>query len=764
MHRDNQEDNKFKDLREKAEASLPRPSWIEDVTKVSIDDIQHLVHELRVHQAELESQNEELRRAQLELQESKDRYVDLYDFAPVGYFTLDKEGKILEVNLSGTLLVNRKKRSLIRLPFLTLVLRDDYAVFFNFLRRVFQQPVKQNCELRLQKHGSGPVDVRIEGISLEAEGEICRIAVSDITELKQAEEEMLSTQTRVLSSMAEGVCVCDDKGGILFTNAAFDAMFGYARNELLGKSALELEECLGEEIATTLPKGLAESTANGHWSGDLIGCRKDGATFDAHVRMNVLESFGKWRLIAVWEDITALRQTERALRTSEHRFRTIFESANDLIFIKDRSSAYTHVSPSFAKLFDRNPADIVGMNYKDLFGREGAAYEKDVDTRVFDGQTIEEESTKTINGVTRRFQEVRVPLRDDSGNVIGLCGIARDITERRARQLWPRHEAEAPLSSVMRKTLKLALHAAKRESVVLLQGESGSGKDHLARYIHDHSERSGGPYFSINCAALPTALAESELFGHERGSFTGAHARKRGLLELAEGGTLLLNEIGDLPPALQAKLLTFLDTRKFTRVGGEKEISVNARLIFATNKDLQKEVETGRFRQDLFYRINVVSITVPPLRDRIEDIPVLAHELLAELASELQITYAPSMGPEFETALVKYDWPGNIRELRNDLERSLMLSEGRSLHLILPSIKQDQQKWFHEPVFPSDGKTLHDVADELIESLCLEALRRCNDNRRRAARMLGISRDSFYRYMKRFGLLSARESDQREFE
>lgn len=170
-------------------------------------------------------------------------------------------------------------------------------------------------------------------------------------------------------------------------------------------------------------------------------------------------------------------------------------------------------------------------------------------------------------------------------------------------------------SPVMQTVLAACREAAGTDSLVLLLGESGSGKDYLARYIHNHSKRAVGPYLSINCAAVPEELAESELFGHEHGAFTGTQGRKRGLLELAENGTLLLNEIGDLSLRLQAKLLTFLDTRKFTRVGGEKEVSVNARIIVATNRDLEKEAATGRFRQDLFYRLNVLSIEVPPLRE-----------------------------------------------------------------------------------------------------------------------------------------------------
>ena len=217
------------------------------------------------------------------------------------------------------------------------------------------------------------------------------------------------------------------------------------------------------------------------------------------------------------------------------------------------------------------------------------------------------------------------------------------------------------------------------KSVILLLGESGAGKDYLAKYIHERSNYSSGSYFSINCAAVPLELAESELFGHEAGAFTGAGRRKRGLLELAEGGTLLLNEVGELSPALQAKFLTFLDTRTFTRVGGQQNIRVNARILAATNRDLQHEISIGRFRADLYYRLNVFSIRVPPLRERIEDLPILVAELLSILAKELQMSFSPELTVGEMAKLYNYHWPGNIRELRNVLERAVILSGGGTI-------------------------------------------------------------------------------------
>jgi transcriptional regulator with PAS, ATPase and Fis domain len=231
-------------------------------------------------------------------------------------------------------------------------------------------------------------------------------------------------------------------------------------------------------------------------------------------------------------------------------------------------------------------------------------------------------------------------------------------------------------STTMKHGLEKAWLVAQSYSTVLLLGESGSGKDYLARYIHDQSKRSDGPFFSINCAALPPELAESELFGHEEGAFTGARGRKRGLIELAAEGTLVLNEIGEIPLLLQAKLLTFLDTLQFVRVGGQSHVKANVRIIAATNKDLQRMVSGGNFREDLFHRLNVITIHVPALRERLEDLPALAQALLAEVMKSTGEAMTAELQQETLQAMARYSWPGNIRELRNVLERCLVLSSG----------------------------------------------------------------------------------------
>lgn len=440
-----------------------------------------------------------------------------------------------------------------------------------------------------------------------------------------------------------------------------------------------------------------------------------------------------------------------ALRESEQRFRTIFEGAQDCILIKGLSLRYTLVNPAMERLFGLPASKMIGLTHEQLFGPEGAAYVREVDTRVLGGESVEEEHTRRIKGIPFTFLETRIPLRDSEGKINGILVIARDITERKTSGIaLPEMTAEYP-SKAMRLTLAMARIAAQKESTILLLGESGSGKDYLARYLHRHSKRADGPFFSINCAAVAPELAESELFGHEKGAFTGAHGRKRGLFELAEGGTLLLNEIGELSLPLQAKLLTFLDTRKFTRVGGEKEILVNARLIAATNRDLAKEVGAGGFRNDLFYRINVLAITVPPLRERLEDIPILAQQIMSELQRDLRVPISPVLDVETVERLKDYNWPGNVREFRNVLERALILSDGERLTLDLPPVSAARGECLCEVRFSPD-RSLHQVTDEVIKTLCVEALKFCRGNKKQAAHILGISRDSLYRYMKRFGM------------
>ncbi len=469
------------------------------------------------------------------------------------------------------------------------------------------------------------------------------------------------------------------------------------------------------------------------------------------------------RMVGICLDITDRKGVyEEQLHETMEEFQGIFESARDCIFVKDSSFRYTQVNPYFAGLLELPESQIVGRSDAELFGKDSTEILVEVDQRVLKGETVEQEHTRLIKGVQRTFLDTKVPMRNSQGKITGIIGISREITDRKRGETVAPLVGTGCLSSAMRATLRSARLAAQTDSIVLLTGESGAGKDHIARYIHENSKRSHGPFFSINCAAVSPELAESELFGYESGAFTGSKGPKRGLLELAEGGTILLNEIGELSSSLQAKLLTFLDTRQFTRVGGVKVFTVNARLIAATNRNLEKEVKLNRFRQDLFYRLDVFSIEVPPLRQRTEDIPALVGDILVDLSSKLGLDSVPHIDAKALKALEVYPWPGNVRELRNVLERALILCGKRRISredLTLNArfkTKEVGQEWSVTFGFP-ENETINDVTMNLKRELVVEALRRSHGSRKHAAALLGISPDSLKHYMHIFDLFTIKD-------
>jgi PAS domain S-box-containing protein len=447
-------------------------------------------------------------------------------------------------------------------------------------------------------------------------------------------------------------------------------------------------------------------------------------------------------------EIAERARAQEALILSEERMRAIFEAATECIFIKNRALKYTLVNPYMANLLELPASDIAGRVDEDLFGQEAGLHLRQVDQRVLAGETIEEEHTRPVKGLPTTFLDVRSPIRNSKGEIIGICGISRNITDRSRIFSLNQGMAEEYLSPAMRASLARASVAANSDLIVLIEGESGSGKDYLARYIHNNSNRSGGPFYAINCAAITEDLAESELFGHEAGAYTGAIRRKRGLVELAEGGTLLLNELGELSLPIQAKLLTFLDTFSFTRVGGERSVTVNVRIMAATNRDLSQAVARGEFRPDLFFRLNVYGIRVPPLRERLADIPVLTRQIVGQLARELRLTAGLSIRPEDMEKLIQYSWPGNVRELKNVLERSVILSEGPDLRLDFLELAETshcKSPWTVEfPPSPSITSAIGELRRQFIEL----ALQRTDGNKCAAARILGISRYALQRQMK----------------
>lgn len=340
-------------------------------------------------------------------------------------------------------------------------------------------------------------------------------------------------------------------------------------------------------------------------------------------------------------------------------------------------------------------------------------------------------------------------LYDDAGNMIGIVEVFRDIAQ--LKELKERLTDIFQFENIitrdrrMKEILSILPSVAQSKSTVLIQGESGTGKELIAKAIHNNSMRKDKPFVAVNCAAIPDTLIESELFGHVKGAFTGAHQDRIGRFELADNGTIFLDEIGDMSFPTQAKLLRVIQEEKFERVGGSKTISVDVRIIAATNKNLLKEVKDGNFREDLYYRISVFPVTLPPLRDRREDISILVTHYIEKFNKDMKKTIN-NVSPQAMKVLLNYYYPGNIRELRNIIEHAFVCSRGNTIlpehlpgELVYETKKLD--------ILP-DGASLNNVEKEWI----LKVLEKSGWRYQEAARELGISRTTLWRKVKTYGL------------
>jgi DNA-binding NtrC family response regulator len=407
------------------------------------------------------------------------------------------------------------------------------------------------------------------------------------------------------------------------------------------------------------------------------------------------------------------------------------------------------------KLLRENPVDLVvtdlklpgmnGLEFLQAIKRHNAALPVIVMTAFGSvGNAVDAMKAGAADYVLKPFSlnEMRMVIRKEL-DVRALREENRSLREALGKKYS--HPNVIARSARMQEVLATVERVATTNSTVLLGGESGVGKDLIARAIHEKSRRASGPFIKINSTAIPENLLESELFGYERGAFTGASASKPGKFELADKGTLFLDEIGDVPPATQVKLLRVLQEREFERLGGTRTIKVDVRLIAATNRDLREALEQGTFREDLYYRLNVVPIDIAPLRQRKEDIPDLVNLFIARFAADSG-KGVNSISPEAMQILVNYHWPGNVRELQNIIERACALTKGAILEAA--DIRLDLRPGKAAGGFLPEGMTLEHWEDEVIQ----EALRRANGNKSQAARLLGLSRNALRYRLSKIGI------------
>lgn len=502
------------ELRRQAEARLRAPAGEPQPQPGRAEsEPQRLLHELQVHQLELEMQNAELRRTREELELARNRYAELYDFAPLGYFVFDRSGLILEVNLAGAQLLGIERQQLVKTPFDRLLAdAEGRGIFSRHLAAVRQRQTTLRCELRLKGKDGVLTWGQLQSVAIThpSRAELILTSIVDLTARRQLEQTLQQAHDRLEAAVQERTA------------------------ELTRANARLCQEIEERKHAETA----------------LRGAYGDIQQLTDRLQLENL-------------------QLQKAMAQEE----------------------------SFGEIIGHSPA---------------------------------------ISYVFFRIEQV-----------------------------------------------------APQNATVLLLGETGTGKGMVARAIHSRSARKERPMITVNCTALPANLIESELFGREKGAFTGASARQMGRFELADGGTIFLDEIGEMPLELQVKLLRVLQDGEFERLGSPRSIKVDVRIIAASNRNLEDEIRAGRFREDLFYRLNVFPITIPPLRQRKDDIPLLIHHFVA--------TYNKKIGKRIETvskqtlnALQNYHWPGNVRELENVIERAVITSQGSTLQVL------DRFETFHQ--------------------------------------------------------------------
>jgi two-component system, NtrC family, response regulator AtoC len=431
---------------------------------------------------------------------------------------------------------------------------------------------------------------------------------------------------------------------------------------------------------------------------------------------------------------------------------TVFDQLSDALVLYDAEFKITGVNYSAEKLFGMSSEDMLGKNCQEIFHCSSCEPGCGVLVGLNQAPAAPNCTVRlnTGNGMERLVVMRTTQLFDEDGNLSGVVATIKDITEEAA----PEKRALIAESSSMREVLNFVRRVAASEATtILLEGENGTGKDLIAKTLHYQSLRQAEPFIAINCAAIPDTLLESELFGYEKGAFTDARAQKRGIFELADKGTLFLDEIGEIPLMLQAKLLRVLEEQSFRRLGGLKDIKLDLRVVAATNKNLREAVKEGAFRQDLYFRLNVIQILIPPLRDRKDDVVPLTQFFIEHYNRKFK-RHIEGVSDQAAKMLLSHDWPGNVRELRNAIERAMILEESSLIHtaslpiaISHPDASEPAAAAASQP-FPADGLSLEDNE----RSLLARALEKTNGNQTQAARLLRITRDTLRYKMKKFNL------------
>ena len=584
----------------------------------------------------------------------------------------------------------------------------------------------------------------------------------------------------ILNSVSDAVIATDRNGLVTFMNPVAETLTGWAMEEASGKPVTDildlyvgnagnlkkstfLIEVLQKGSITT---GELSSTSGGDYNTCLIAKSGEETPIDYNITPIKDEKETPTGIVITFRDSTKYKTMETQLNQpiSELRHQTqlmkaVFDNIYDGIVVLSLRGEVLFINPSIQQIFGAELPDILPSKWSEPYG----VFYPDKETRVpmdqllftyisrgeaIRGEELFVRNTEKPEGI--HIKVSAIPLFNENQEVVACVCVVRDILPAELETTHPFDEIVGK-SQNMQQMFALMQRAAESDITVFISGESGTGKELVARAIHANSDRKAGPFITVNCAAIPETLIESELFGHEQGAFTGATTKRIGKFEQANRGTIFFDEIGDMPLVLQAKLLRVLQERQIQRVGGMADIPVDIRVLTATNQNLESAVEAGTFREDLFYRIATFPIVVPPLRDRREDIPLLADHFLKKYA-ESMMKSINVISADALRSLTQYDFPGNVRELESSIERAVLLETTELLQSssLPPEILLMK---FSQSTFPGSTEIL--PFEEVERQIIAHALKVMDNDVTKAAQALKIGRSTLYRKLKLYQLFES---------
>ncbi len=563
----------------------------------------------------------------------------------------------------------------------------------------------------------------------------------------------------LVDSVYNCILAIDSKGKVIFFNRGSEKLLGIKKDEVVGRFVTEVFP--ESQLLRILETGVKETGKSLNIKGKKIYSNRTPIVFNDEIV----------GAIAVFQDFTEVKKVKGQLESTKYNLKildTILNEAYEAIVIIDENGLITKLNKKYEEFLGIKEEEVLGKHISNVIEN----------TRMhIVVKTGEKEIGHTQKIKGNEMICSRIPIKKD-GKIVGAVGkvLFKDVKELKAlsqrleglenklnhykSEIKRMQEAKYSFDNIitqnerMKRLKKMALKASESRSTILIQGESGTGKELFAHAIHKASYRKYGAFIRVNCAAIPKDLLESELFGYSEGAFTGAKKEgKPGKFELADGGTIFLDEIGTMPLEMQAKLLRVLQENEIQRVGGTDTFKLDLRVIAATNENLEEEIARGNFREDLYYRLNVIRLRIPPLRKRLDDIPLLARSILNDLVKDLKMGNK-KLAPQTVQYLTNYDWPGNVRELHNFIERGINLSPDNIVlpeHLpkILGKCSEEEEDNHQDS---QDDWNLKKVVAQAEINAIKQALEYTNGNRTEAAKLLEIHRTSLYQKINRYGI------------